>query len=347
MKTAVEYPTAHPGIPDWIEWGKERLGFLAPEAARGECERMLEALLGVSRAELYLSGQAAPGVFFRFHRMIEARKTRLPLAYLLGEAPFWEDRFQVDPGVLIPRPETEGIIENFLREGGFSAGDSFRFLDLGTGSGAIAITIARLFPNAAGAASDISGRALEAASRNAKKGDRLLFSNGAKKSSLSPFSLQWIQMDGLLGFKKESFDVIFSNPPYVSSKEWESLEPEVKCEPRLALDGGEDGLDFYRRLSRESGALKRGGSLWVEAGFGQACEVKSLLSEAGFEEVRTFKDFNQIERIIAGLNFAPHPDPLPIRQTTSGGSVLRRRGERGKRGRTKSFPSPPEGERVG
>lgn len=293
MKTALVSPPTRRGIPDWIEWGKSRLAFLTPEAAQAECELILESLLEVSRAELYLFGQAGPEIFSRFCGLIEAREKRLPLAYVLGEAPFWEDRFQVEEGVFIPRPETEGIIENFLKEGGFPSTAPFRFLDLGTGSGAIALTIARLFPKARGVAEDISGKAVKTARRN----DDVWLAGALKSGSRT----HYLQADGLTIFKEGSFDVIFSNPPYIASRDLDSLDPEVRFEPRLALDGGEDGLDFYRRLKGGLNCLKQGGSLWVEIGWGQAAQVQSIFEQMGFDRVKIFKDLNGIERIIAGV----------------------------------------------
>ena len=287
MKTAVLSSPASRGIPDWIEWGKSRLAFLGPGAAREECELILESLLGVSRAELYLSGPAEARIFSRFREVVGGRQRRLPLAYLLGGAWFWDARLEVGPGVFIPRPETEGMIEGFLKEGGFSPSDPFRFLDLGTGSGAIALTLARLFPKARGVASDISDEALGTARRNAeilKVGD----------------AIQFLRMDGLSGFCKESFDVIFSNPPYIGRGDLGSLEPEVRSEPLLALDGGEDGMDFYKRIAGELVALKRGGSLWVEIGWGQSARVRGIFEPMGFDTIKIFKDLNGTDRIVKG-----------------------------------------------
>jgi len=298
MKTVLASPPAHSGVSESLAWGKSRLTFLGGEAAQAECEFILESLLGVSRAELYLhSEQIDPGVFSRFREKVEAREKRLPLAYVLGEISFWDARLEIESGVFVPRPETEGIIENFLKEGGFSSNAPFRFLDLGTGSGAIALTISRLFSKAGGAASDISWKALEVARRNAKH--------------LEGGRIQWVRADGLPGFGKETFDVIFSNPPYLARQDLDSLDPEVRSEPRAALDGGEDGLDFYRRLKGELGCLKRGGGLWVEIGWGQADPVRSIFESIGFDRVKVFRDLNGIDRVAAGIGFCPpHPSSL-------------------------------------
>lgn len=275
------------GILEWLEWGEAQLSFLG-EAAREECEQILEVLLGVTRPELYLTKRIESEAILRFRELVEARRKRVPLAYLLGRVYFWDAWFEVEKGVLTPRPETEGMIENFLEAGGHVKDQPFRFLDLGTGSGNIALTLARLFSKSRGVASDISEKALSVARRNA---ERLKTEN----------PVQFIQADGLSAFEKESFDVIFSNPPYVAEKDWNGLDPEVREEPRLALMGGEEGLDFYRRIAKERSPLRKGGSLWVEVGFNQAGAVQSLFKEMGFDALNIFKDLNGIPRIVAGI----------------------------------------------
>ncbi len=274
----------------WVEWGAGELAFLDSREARLECEVILETLLGLTRSELYLARERNPSDFPRFSEFIQARKKRVPLAYLLKRSPFWEDVLEVEVGVFTPRPETEILIESFVKEGGFSSDTPFRFLDLGTGSGAIAVTVAKLFSRAEGVASDLSGEALVVALKNAKRlgvTDRM----------------EWIQGNGQSIFQMKSFDVIFSNPPYIPSSEWEGLEEEVRREPRLALDGGKDGLDFYHQIMNELSCLRPGGSLWLEIGWGQAERVKSLFEKKGFEQISVFKDLNGIERVVGALGF--------------------------------------------
>lgn len=274
----------------WLEWGAGELAFLGEAEARQECERMLETLLGVSRFELYFDTEPDPSFFPPFQEWVEARKKRVPLAYLLGQADFWTNSYEVDKRVLIPRPETEVLIEALLRNAADSSGEPIRFLDLGTGSGNIAVTVSKALPRAAGVASDLSEGALTLASRNAKRLD-------------VQDRLEFVQGDGLLPFRKNSFDLILSNPPYVASGEWAGLEPEVRGEPRLALDGGKDGLDFYRRIFQELFCLEAGGSLWLEVGAGQAGEVSSFFKKNGFQRVQVFRDLDQIERVVAGIGF--------------------------------------------
>ena len=274
----------------WVEWGTGELAFLGPREARRECEVILEDLLGLTRSELYLARETNPHNFPRFSEFIQARKRRVPLAYLLKRAPFWEDVLEVEAGVFTPRPETEILIESFVKEGGFSPDTAFRFLDLGTGSGAIAVTVAKLFSRARGVASDLSEDALALALKNAKQlgvTDRI----------------ERIQGNGLSVFQAESFDVIFSNPPYIPSSEREGLEEEVRREPRLALDGGPEGLDFYHHMMNGLSCLRPGGSLWVEIGWGQGECVTSLFKRKGFDQISIFKDLNGIERVVGASGF--------------------------------------------
>jgi len=275
-------------VSEWLKWGVARLGFLGEREARQECEQILGTLLGVSRSELYLSAKPDLLTFPRFSEWVGARKKRTPLAYLLGKAYFWEDWFQVGEGVFIPRPETEIMIEAFLKEHERSRSERFRFLDLGTGSGNIAVTIAKLFPETSGVACDLSESSLQKATTNAKR----IGLDGR---------LQIVRCDALRAFRPEKFDVIFSNPPYVASGEWERLDPEVRCEPRLALDGGRDGLDFYRRMFKELDCLKAGGTLWIEIGEGQTEGVLQLFEKHGFNRTKVFKDLNEIERVMTGV----------------------------------------------
>ena len=206
------------------------------------------------------------------------------------KACFWEDEFEIEEGIFTPRPETEILVESFVETGKFKPHTPFRFLDWGTGSGIIAVTIAKLFPHAEGAACDLSGQALAVSAKNA---ERL----GVKNR------LQFVRSDGLSGFEKNSFDVIFSNPPYVASSEFAQLDPEVLCEPRLALDGGEEGTEFYKKIFSDLSSLKQNGSLWLEIGWNQRNALEEIFHGSHFDEIRIFKDFNQMDRIIAGVGF--------------------------------------------
>lgn len=274
----------------WLEWGSRELGFLSGREAWRECELLLEDLLGLStRAELYLTEEINPSLFLQFYRRIQIRKGRRPLAYILGKAYFWAYELRVEEGVFIPRPETESLIESFLNSGECSQGGEFRFLDLGTGSGNIAITLARLFPRSKGVASDLSSKSLGVAKENAKR-------FGVSER------LEFIQADGLQAFGESAFDTIFSNPPYVSLHELECLEPELHQEPRLALEGGGEGLDFYRKILEGLSALKEGGSLWVEIDCTRAENISSLLGGV-FRMTKVFKDLEGKDRVVSARGF--------------------------------------------
>ena len=285
-----------PGAPhkkqdllEWLEWGIRELSFLGEGEAREECEQALEVVFGISRSELYLGGITPRVPLSNFSEWVQARKDRIPSAYLLGQTLFWDETLETEPGVFIPRPETEILIEAFLKTSGFSRESAFQFMDWGTGSGNIAVTVARLFPKAKGVAVDLSERALKLARRNAEKkgvGQRL----------------HWIRADGLSAFRPATtFDVIVSNPPYIASGDWEGLQPEVRLEPRTALDGGKEGLDFYRRIFNEVARLKPGGSLWFEIGWGQKEAVQRFFELNRFKAIRSFKDLNQIDRVMRGV----------------------------------------------
>ena len=281
------------GVVSWVERGTKELAFLGGREARAESEKILEALFKIPKFELYFPPEAEnnfePAFFPSFKKIIEARKKRIPLAYLLKQVSFWEDELEIEEGVFIPRPETEILIETFLKKSGFSRDDSFQFLDWGTGSGNIAVTVAKLFPKSTGVGLDLSEKALAVSARNAK---RLGVS-----ARLCRIPATWPE-----SFKEKEFDIIFSNPPYIPSADCEKLEPEVQHEPRLALDGGPDGLDFYRTISGNLTCLKPGGSLWVEIGLGQSEAVSSLFKK-NFDEVEVFKDLNQIDRVVSAKDY--------------------------------------------
>ena len=222
---------------------------------------------------------------FRFNELINRRLNRIPVAYLTGAKEFMGLSFAVNEKVLIPRPETEILTElvgEFLRSRGGG-----NFLDLGAGSGAIFISILKFVRNSRATAVDISEKALEVAKFNAEKfhvDDRAEFFCGNLFEPL----------------KNQIFDAIVSNPPYIPTNELETLQSEVKIEPKIALDGGEDGLNFYRQIISDAPKfLVDGGVLAVEIGFNQAFDVKNLLEREKFVEIEIFKDLAGIERVIA------------------------------------------------
>lgn len=221
-----------------------------------------------------------------FRQWIELRAKRMPLAYIIGSRGFYGLEFEVKPGVLVPRPETETLVDTTIR---LIGDEPCVIADLGVGSGAIAVSLAVTLPEAHLYCTDTSREALEIARRNAEKngvGDRVHLREG---NLLEP-------LDGL------SFDAIVSNPPYIRSREIDLLQPEIALyEPRAALDGGRDGLDYFRRIVPESpGYLKLDGFLLVEVGMTQSEEVCALFRENGYLDVEVMNDYAGIERVIVG-----------------------------------------------
>ena len=221
-----------------------------------------------------------------FSEMAERRLAREPLQYITGEAPFFGRVFQVDSRVLIPRPETEELCAWALET--LPVSDSCRVLDLCCGSGCIGLTLAAERPSLQVTLSDCSRDALDVAAANAAR-----------------YSLQVSLRCGDLaeGLPPASFDCVVSNPPYIPSAECGVLQPEVLREPSLALDGGADGMDFYRRISDEClRILRPDGILLLELGYGESDAVSSLLAAAGFTRITVRKDFSGIARMMLAVS---------------------------------------------
>ena len=221
-----------------------------------------------------------------FSEMAERRLAREPLQYITGEAPFFGRVFQVDSRVLIPRPETEELCAWALET--LPVSDSCRVLDLCCGSGCIGLTLAAERPSLQVTLSDCSRDALDVAAANAAR-----------------YSLQVSLRCGDLaeGLPPASFDCVVSNPPYIPSAECGVLQPEVLREPSLALDGGADGMDFYRRISDECVRILRpDGILLLELGYGESDAVSSLLAAAGFTGIMVRKDFSGIARMMLAVS---------------------------------------------
>lgn len=214
-----------------------------------------------------------------FDALCDRRAAREPLQYILGETEFMGLTFHVEPGVLIPRADTEILVEKALEWMKPGA----RVLDIGTGSGAIAVSLAKLGRQAQVTAVDVSDRALEIARQNAKR-------NGA--------AVEFVKSDCFSALKGRKYDMIVSNPPYISEDEMRGLMPEVTREPELALFGGADGLDFYRRISREAPEyLNEGGCLLFEIGWLQKDAVSALV-KAHIGEPFALRDYGQNWRVV-------------------------------------------------
>ncbi len=270
-------------------------GIDAGEAAL-DAELLARQALGWDRATLVarLADPAPPGFDVTFAPLVERRRRREPMAYILGAQEFWGRDFKVAPGVLIPRPETELLIEEALAwasEQG--AGAPLQIADVGTGSGCLAITIALEVHGAIVHATDVSPAALTVAGENARRlGAAVRLHEGL-----------------LLADVPAPLDLIVSNPPYVARAEYELLQPEVRAfEPATALVGGDDGLTVIRELiEAAASALRPSGRLLMEIGYGQAEMVGQLVRANGRLELRQIRD--DLQGIPRAVVAARGPDP--------------------------------------
>lgn len=259
------------------------------ENPRLDAEILLAHVLKWRRLSLYVDSEKKLPLesILRFNELINRRLEGVPVAYLTGTKEFMGLAFAVNEKVLIPRPDTE-ILTEFVGEYLRGLGGEVTFADLGVGSGAIAISILKFVKSARAAAVDISSEALEVAKFNAEKfhvEDRIEFFQG---NLFAP-------LEGKI------FNAIVSNPPYIPTSDLETLQSEVQREPRIALDGGEDGLNFYRQIISDAPKfLVDGGLLAVEVGINQASAVKNLFEQANFKDVDIIKDLAGIERVVAG-----------------------------------------------
>jgi len=262
------------------------------ENPRLDAELLMAEAAGVSRAALLANLATADDCAEkRYAELIRRRAAREPIAYILGRREFYSIEFEVGPAVLIPRPETETIVEAAIEF--IASRQDCRVLDLGTGSGAIALAIAANAPAARVVATDFSVAALEVASRNAR---RLGLGARIELRRADCF-------DAIGGPSLGRFDLIVSNPPYIREADLVVLQPEIRCyEPRIALAGGADGLDFHRRITRDAkGYLVPGGVLMVETGAGQAPAAAALFRIAGLAKVRMLNDLGGNPRAIASV----------------------------------------------
>ncbi len=236
-----------------------------------------------------------------YRSMIEKRKDRCPVQHILGTQDFMGLTFYVNEHVLIPRQDTETLVELVLEE---QKEPSSRVLDLCTGSGCIAVSLAVMGGFTSVTATDISAEAIKVAQRNADallgEGNEIRFLQGNLFEALDCEKVVFEAPDHML---PRRFDIITSNPPYIPTEVIKTLEPEVRDhEPLLALDGTEDGLDFYRRIAAESGMyLNDGGHLYLEIGYDQGAAVKGLLEEAGFQKVRVCRDLPGNDRVVSAV----------------------------------------------
>lgn len=269
-----------------LRWTADYFAGRGIDSPRLDAELLLADTLRLDRVGLYLNFerplQADELTVYR--EKVRRRAGREPLAYILGETEFWSLPFTVTPAVLIPRPDTELLVEEALKR---LTGAAW-VLDVGTGSGALAITLAHECPECRSVAIDVSAEALAVAAENARK-------NGVAER------IEFRHAD-LAALPAGPFDLIIANPPYIPRDDLAMLMPEVRdFEPQLALDGGHDGLDAYRALARQAGAIVAPeGWLLVEVGIGQASAVQELFAGAGLTELFVSRDLAGIERVVGG-----------------------------------------------
>lgn len=270
-------------IREAIRAASARLEQAGVDTPLHDASEMLAHLLGENTLMMRMNGhrELAQEKQAQFDAFTARRAAREPMQYILGTTAFMGQEFHVEPGVLCPRPDTEILCEEALRH----VRPDSRVLDIGTGSGALAVSIAKLGVCSVTAV-DVSDTALRVAKGNAE-------ANGAQ--------VRFVKSDCFSALAGETFDVIVSNPPYISREEMETLMPEVMQEPELALFGGEDGLDFYRRISREAGAyLADGGVLLFEIGWQQKDAVSDLL-RAHIGEPFALKDYGDNWRVVGAV----------------------------------------------
>ncbi|MEW6388914.1 MAG: peptide chain release factor N(5)-glutamine methyltransferase [Pseudomonadota bacterium] len=269
---------------------KDRLKDAGIDQPSIDARLMLEVAAGVTRTEIVTDPYRE--LTAEQQAMLDAfltrRARREPVSHIIGRKGFWKILLQVNKNVLTPRPETEVIVDEVLKA--FPEAMPFSMLDLGVGSGTILLAVLAERPAAKGLGVDASNEALAVARDNAANLD---LNNRAAL----------MHGDWTAGLADASFDLVVSNPPYIPSAVIETLEPEVRDhEPRLALDGGEDGLEAYRLLAPEIlRVLKPGGMFAVEIGYDQSKAVEALFNAAGAQQVRTIKDLSTHDRVVTGV----------------------------------------------
>lgn len=278
-------------ILDCLRSAEERLVAAGIDTARLDAEILLSHVIGCRRMALYGMGDKVPDgeTLSRFQALVDRRASKEPVAYILGEQEFWSLSFKVTPATLIPRPDTETLVEAVLSAIADKPG--LRLLDLGTGSGCILLSLLSELEGATGTGVDINAAAAAVALENAA---RLRLSSRAKF-----LTSNWFEC---ILKPDEGFDVIVSNPPYIPSADIAGLMPDVReFEPVGALDGGEDGLGPYRLIAAKApDFLAEGGLLAVEVGIRQADDVARLFEQTGLIDIAIRKDLAGIDRVVIG-----------------------------------------------
>lgn len=277
-----------------LKWTENFFAERGIESPRLDAEVLLAHVLNKERIYLYVhfDEPLQAGELASFRELVKKRAARIPVAYLTGEREFMGLKFKVNKDTLIPRPDTEILVQAAVDALTKIGGNEIHFADIGTGSGAIALSILKFIPEATAETVDIAAGALKIAKENAVNlgvADRITFHNGDLLAPLNKGS--------------NSYSAIISNPPYIPQKDIATLAPEVKnAEPLTALAGGEDGLDFYRRLTADAPQLLiTGGFIALEVGINQAAAVAALAKNnplINADTVKIIKDYAGIERVV-------------------------------------------------
>lgn len=271
-----------------LNWTKQYFADKGVENPRLDAEILLCAVLKCERINLYMDFERPLNEqeLADYKKLVIRRAQNEPLAYILGEKAFMSNVFKVNQYTLVPRPETELLVESLIKASEL-VNDSPKILDIGTGSGAIIVSLLDYLPQAVGAAVDISAGALSIAKENA-------VNIGVDKRAA------FIQSDLFTAIPDtKKFDIIVSNPPYIPAEDIKGLAQDVQNEPVTALDGGADGLDFYRRITKEAiHYLAEDGLLAFEIGIGQSAAVADLCRTAGLNCVAVRKDYAGIDRMV-------------------------------------------------
>ena len=286
---------------DWTyknlyEWGMQQLKQAEIPEAELDARLLLESVCKTDRNTLLVHGQreVSPEEYGCYVNYIAERKTRKPLQYITGVQEFMGLPFLVNENVLIPRQDTEILVEEAMRR----LHDGMRILDMCTGSGCILLSLLYYSNDCSGLGVDISDKALQTARQNAEHIRTL-------KKEIDVSFMQSNLFEKLADSEEYAgaFEMIVSNPPYIQSHVIDTLMPEVgQYEPRLALDGKEDGLYFYSLIIEQAGKyLAGGGELFFEIGCDQGHDVIKMMEEAGYKEVEVIKDFAGLDRVVCGI----------------------------------------------
>jgi release factor glutamine methyltransferase len=279
-------------IGSLVKWATDDFRARGIENPRLDAELIVAHALGIDRMRVILDAERPldERELATLRDLVKRRRSYEPIAYLRGEREFYGLRFHVDKRVLVPRPDTETLVDVALARSAHVS-MSMTMLDLCTGSGCVAITMARQRPTSRVFATDISPDAIAVARENAQR-------LGAYNVAFEVADLFAAKM-----IEGVRFDVVTANPPYIATGDLESLQADVReHEPRLALDGGPDGLDIVRRIVAEAPShLASGGLLAMEVGAGEAPAAVALMEARGFRDVRADRDIARIERVVSGV----------------------------------------------